>query len=221
MALLEIAPDIAPHVRLALFQASEVTARGESPELERDLAELCARLQARFAEPAQALALFAPARALYRALGLDPTKTRPSSEALIRRVITGRGLYRINRVVDACNLCSIETALPVGLYDTEQVRWPAVLRCGREGEGYPGLGKDHVNVSGRYTLVDAEGPFGNPSSDSFRTRIREETTACTFILFAPAAYDVERLAAQSDECAARLVRYGGGRIVRQELLGGN
>jgi len=219
MALLEIAPDIAPHVRLALFQAEGVTARGESPTLERDLAALCARLQEHFAEPAQAVELFGPARALYRALGLDPTKTRPSSEALIRRVITGRGLYRINRVVDTCNLCSIDLALPIGLYDTDQVRWPAVLRRGLEGEGYRGLGKDHVNVGGRYTLADAEGPFGNPSSDSYRTRIRAETTACTFILFAPASHAPAALAEELEICAERMVRYNGGTIVRREAPG--
>jgi DNA/RNA-binding domain of Phe-tRNA-synthetase-like protein len=164
-------------VRLAVFQADGITARGESDALERELAGLTARIRDRYPDPAGAVDLFQPARALYRALGLDPTKTRPSSEALVRRVITGRGLYRINRVVDTCNVCSMDMALPIGLYDTGEVRWPAVLRAGREGEAYAGLGKDRVNVAGRYTLADAEGPFGNPSSDSFRTRIREETTA--------------------------------------------
>jgi DNA/RNA-binding domain of Phe-tRNA-synthetase-like protein len=202
-----------------VFQARGITARGESPELERDLAELTAAIAARFANPADAVQLFQPARALYRALGLDPTKTRPSSEALVRRVIKGSGLYRINRVVDTCNLCSMDMALPVGLYDTDQVRWPATLRPGREGEGYAGLGKDHVSVAGRYTLVDAEGPFGNPSSDSFRTRIREDTTACTFVIFAPAGGDPARLEKQLDDCARRMVRYNGGEVTLRETVG--
>jgi DNA/RNA-binding domain of Phe-tRNA-synthetase-like protein len=218
MPLITIAPEIAGSVQLALFQASGITARGDSPLLEADLAEITARLRSQYPEPAAAVALLGPARTLYRALKLDPTKTRPSSEALIRRVITGRGLYRINRVVDTCNLCSVDFALPIGLYDTDQVRWPAALRSGREGEGYPGLGKDYVNVGGRYTLVDGEGPFGNPSSDSFRTRIRDGTTACTFVIFAPSGYPRAKLAEHLALSAARMVRYNGGGIVMQELL---
>lgn len=205
-------------VLLAAFQTEGLTARGGSEGLEAELAEISARVRERYASPAAAAELFQPARTLYRALGLDPTKTRPSSEALIRRLITGRALYHINRVVDTCNLCSIDFALPIGLYDTIEVHWPAVLRRGREGEGYAGLGKDHVNVAGRYTLVDAEGPFGNPSSDSFRTRIREETTACTFVLFAPAGYGRERLTAQLDLCAERMRRYCGGETRARGLL---
>lgn len=218
MALIDIAPDIASHVKLALFQARGITARGESPLLEQDLSAIVERLQAAHAEPSSALNIFAPARALYRALKLDPTKTRPSSEALIRRVITGRGLYRINRVVDTCNLCSMDIALPIGLYDTDAVRWPVTLRSGREGEGYAGLGKDHVNVSGRYALVDQEGPFGNPSSDSFRTRITEETSACTFVIFAPGDYAAEALRERLRACAEHMTRYNGGTITAEEIL---
>jgi DNA/RNA-binding domain of Phe-tRNA-synthetase-like protein len=199
-------------VRLAVFQASGITAAGESAALEGELAGLIDRIRGRYADPAGAVETFQPARALYRALGLDPTKTRPSSEALVRRVITGRGLYRINRVVDTCNVCSMDMALPIGLYDTDRVRWPAVLRAGRDGEGYAGLGKNRVNVAGRYTLADAEGPFGNPSSDSFRTRIREDTTACTFVIFAPAAYAPARLEAHLATSIRRMLEFCGGAL---------
>jgi DNA/RNA-binding domain of Phe-tRNA-synthetase-like protein len=218
MPIITMDPELQGRVRLAIFQAEGITARGTSPELESDLADLTQRLSRAYARPAEALALLQPARELYRALGLDPTKNRPSSEALVRRVIKGTGLYRINRVVDTCNLCSMRTALSIGLYDTEVVRGPVGLRRGLEGEGYAGLGKDHVSVAGRYALVDQDGPFGNPSSDSFRTRIREETTACTFVIFAPATYAETRLQAELDDCAQRMVRYNQGRVTRQEIV---
>jgi DNA/RNA-binding domain of Phe-tRNA-synthetase-like protein len=205
-------------ILLGVFQAARITAQGQSPELERDLVQLTEQIGAQHANPAAAVEIFQPARTLYRALGLDPTKVRPSSEALIRRVITGRGLYRINRVVDTCNLCSMMIALPIGLYDSAEVRWPALLRRGLPGEGYGGLGKDHVNVAERYTLVDQAGPFGNPSSDSFRTRIREETAACTFVIFAPANYAIDRLNAQLQDCAARMSQYCGGETIAQEVV---
>ncbi len=218
MPLFTIDASIAGKVTLAIFQAAELTASGESPALEQDLATLLAGVRATYAEPAAAVERFQPARALYRALGLDPTKNRPSSEALLRRVIKGRDLYRINTIVDTCNLCSMDFALPIGLYDTTAVRWPATLRPGREGEAYQGLGKDHVNVEGRYTLVDQEGPFGNPSSDSFRTRIREDSTHCTFAIFAPGDYPAARLADHLAVAGERMIRYNGGKLLHQETI---
>jgi DNA/RNA-binding domain of Phe-tRNA-synthetase-like protein len=218
MPIMAMDPELQGKVRLGIFQAEGITARGASPALEQDLEALTRRLALAYERPNEALALLQPARELYRALGLDPTKNRPSSEALIRRVIKGAGLYRINRVVDTCNFCSMLLALSIGLYDTGEVRWPVVLRRGSEGEGYGGLGKDHVSVAGRYALVDQVGPFGNPSSDSFRTRIREETTACTFVLFAPASYTEARLRAELEDCAQRMVRYNEGRVTLQELV---
>jgi DNA/RNA-binding domain of Phe-tRNA-synthetase-like protein len=218
MPIVTIDPALAGKVHLAVFQAEGLTAGGTSPELERDLAALCERVRAAFPEPAQAVELFGPARQLYRAIGLDPTKSRPSSEALIRRIILGKGLYRINRVVDTCNLCSIDFALSIGLYDSDAVQWPAELRQGRPGEGYQGLGKDHVNVAGRWTLADREGPFGNPSSDSFRTRITDATTRCTFVIFAPASYDLRRLQTELKEAATRMTAYAGGRTTLEKIL---
>jgi len=219
MLLFAIDAGIATKVKLTVFQVAGVTASGESPALEEDLAALLARVRATYAEPAAATELFRPARVLYRALGLDPTKNRPSSEALLRRVIQGRDLYRINRVVDTCNLCAMDFALPIGLYDTGAVRWPATLRIGRPGEGYRGLGKDHVNVEGRYAFVDQEGPFGNPSSDSFRTRIRDDSTECTFAIFAPGDYSGARLADHRATAIERMLRHNGGKLLREETIG--
>ena len=218
MAIITIDPALAGKIRLGVFQAEGLTVPGTSPELERDLAALCERVRSLYREPAEAVELFGPARQLYRAIGLDPTKTRPSSEALIRRVIQGKGLYRINRVVDTCNLCSIDFALSIGLYDTDALQWPVALRQGRPGEGYQGLGKDHVNVAGRWTLADREGPCGNPSSDSFRTRIQDGTTRCTFVVYAPASYDVRRLQTELKEAETRMATYAGGHTTLEEIL---
>ena len=215
---IEFDPEIRGKVTLAVLHVEGVTAEGESPELERDLAALTERIGNSYKSPADAVDLFQTARSLYRTLRLDPTKNRPSSEALIRRVITGRGLYRINRVVDTCNLCSLDFALPIGLYDTQQVHWPVILRRGMEGEGYRGLGKDRVHVGGRYTMVDEEGPFGNPSSDSYRTRIRTGTRACTFVIFAPAAYDAGELDKHLDTSLKRFAEYCGGSLAGREIV---
>ena len=123
---------------------------------------------------------------MYKRAGIDPTKTRPSSEALLRRVRKGDELPRINSLVDVVNWCSLESQLPFGLYDLDHVRGDVTLRLGREGEDYPGIRKDVVHVGGRLTLADAEGPFGNPTSDSARTMVTTATSRALVVIFAPA-----------------------------------
>src|SRR6185295_17599156 len=135
----------------------------------------------------------ADARTLYKDLGLDPTKTRPSNEALLRRVLKGEALYRVNPLVDALNLCSLRAQLPFGLYDLAHVAPPVELRRGRAGESYEGIRKGAVNVEGRPTLVDVQGAFGNPTSDSLRTCVRPETGAVLVTVYAPAHAATPRL----------------------------
>lgn len=136
-----------------------------------------------------------PARELYRALGIDPTRTRPSSEALLRRVLQGKGLPRILNAVDVCTLCSLRFLLPIGLYDSGSVRGAVTLRRGRPGESYPGIRKDEVHLEGRPTLADDDGPFGNPTSDSFRTSVTPATRSLAMVIFAPASCARDRLEA--------------------------
>jgi DNA/RNA-binding domain of Phe-tRNA-synthetase-like protein len=128
----------------------------------------------------------APARALYRRFGIDPTRMRPSSEALLRRLKKGEPLPRINSLVDVANALSVQLQVPVGLYDLAKVQGDElVLRLGSEGESYTGIGKDRVNVAGRICVADAQGPIGNPTSDSARTMITTDTERAAWIYFLP------------------------------------
>jgi len=127
----------------------------------------------------------ARARALYRSFGIDPTKTRPSNEALLRRALRGQPFPRINSLVDVANVMSLLVQAPVGLYDLERVEGPLTIRIGTEGEGYEGIGKDHVSVAGRLVVADASGACGNPTSDSARTMITTETEHAAWIWFLP------------------------------------
>ena len=129
----------------------------------------------------------AAVRTMYKRAGIDPTKTRPSSEALLRRVRRGDELPRINSVVDVINWCSLETQLPYGLYDLDRITGDVVLRLGRPGEEYAGIRKDAVHVAGRLTLADDVGPFGNPTSDSARTMVTTATARVLVVIFCPVA----------------------------------
>jgi DNA/RNA-binding domain of Phe-tRNA-synthetase-like protein len=151
------------------------------------------------------------ARALYRAFGIDPTKTRPSSEALLRRVRKGEPLPRINTAVDVCNWCSLEVQLPYGLYDAEALEPPLALRRGGPGDEYAGIRKEVVHLAGRLALFDARGPFGNPTSDSARTMTSGRTRAVLAVVFAPASVSRVRMGQVLDMTAARLAEYAEGR----------
>jgi DNA/RNA-binding domain of Phe-tRNA-synthetase-like protein len=110
-------------------------------------------------------------RKAYKALGKDPARYRGSAEALLRRIIAGKGLPRINNVVDAINLVSVESRLPIGLYDLDQVSGEILFRPGRAGETYKGIGKYDLNLEGLPVFCDALGPHGSPTSDSERTMV--------------------------------------------------
>ncbi len=156
-------------------------------------------------------------RTMYKRVGIDPTKTRPSSEALLRRVRKGDTLPRINSMVDVCNWCSFEFQLPYGLYDAAQIQGDVTLRIGREGESYPGIRKDDVHVGGRIALVDSAGAFGNPTSDSARTMVTTATTRGLLVVFVPREVEVTRVTRVMDVTSERMQQYTGcretGRLV--------
>jgi len=198
-----VAPEIVAVCRpaVAWLEGAQVVER--DPRLVATLSE--AESLVRQQPPAEVAAV----RTMYKRVGLDPTKTRPSSEALLRRVRKGDPLPRINSLVDVCNWCSLEFQLPYGLYDAAHVEGDIELRLGREGESYPGIRKDDVHVAGRLTLADARGPFGNPTSDSARTMVTTATTSAIVVVFAPAEMNGARLAHVLDATVARMGEFTG------------
>jgi DNA/RNA-binding domain of Phe-tRNA-synthetase-like protein len=137
-------------------------------------------------------------RAGYKALGKDPARYRGSAEALLRRVISGKNLPRINSVVDAINLVSVESRLPIGLYDLAHVEGGIVFRAGRAGESYKGIGKYDLNLEDLPLFADALGPHGSPTSDSERTMVTSATKQVLAIIIsfggeAPLAAAISRL----------------------------
>ena len=184
-----IAPEIRPLLEIGVVAAAPVRVGPAGPPLLAEIEALCARLAAAHSGKAPSeIEGLGPARRLYRAFGIDPTSTRPSSEALLRRILQGKPFPSVNAAVEVCNLCSTSFLLPIGLYDSSKIVGDVTLRQGGAGESYPGIRKDSVNVAGRPVLVDGSGPFGNPTSDSLRTCVTGETTSLLMVIFAPAGY---------------------------------
>ncbi len=206
--MIHLEPTLADRVALGVVRAEEVVVRREAADVWAETDRVAAEYRRRLAGKAPGeIAELQPARELYRRTGEDPTKLRPSSEALLRRVLRGESLYRINALVDTCNLCSLEFLLPVGLYDLDQVVGEVTARLGIAGEAYESLGKGVYSVEGRLALFDASGPFGSPTNDSRRTAISVATRRCLLVVFVPALYPATRLKAHADHVSARLVQF--------------
>jgi DNA/RNA-binding domain of Phe-tRNA-synthetase-like protein len=180
--IVNLAPELASIIKPGVLVADRVRVVDREARLDAPLQAAADALR-RSVESAD---ITAAVRTMYKRVGLDPTKTRPSSEALLRRVRKGDALPRINSLVDIINWSSVESQLPFGLYDLDQIRGGVTLRLGGAGEQYAGIRKDAVHVEGRLTLADDAGPFGNPTSDSARTMVTPATTRALVVIFAPA-----------------------------------
>ncbi|HNX18808.1 MAG TPA: phenylalanine--tRNA ligase beta subunit-related protein [Acidobacteriota bacterium] len=196
----ERAPSVAVHPELnGRLRLGWATARLGAPAdpaaLDAAIARETAALAARFAgRTAGEIPHLRPARELYRAIGLDPTKTRPSPEALTRRILRGDPFPRVHPAVDLANLWAVLHGLPVGLYDRDKLEGPIEARVGRAGESYEGIRKGEIHLEGRFALFDARGPFGNPSSDSLRASVDEGSRALLFVLWAPGGHPESEMA---------------------------
>ena len=199
----EVTPDVAGIVRPHAFVVDPVAVRESATALDEPLRLAASTLRGTAPGDATTDAV----RAMYSRLGLDPTKTRPSSEALLRRVRKGGELPRVNSLVDIINWCSVESQWPFGLYDLDRISGPIAARLGRAGEEYAGIRKDVVHVAGRLTLADTLGPFGNPTSDSARTMITTATRRALVVIFAPVAFDQASVARVETMVRERIARY--------------
>lgn len=119
----------------------------------------------------------AATRKVYKALGKDPNRYRPSAEALCRRAVKERGLYTINTLVDLINLVSIETGYSIGGFDMDKIEGEKlILGVGEEGEPFEAIGRGPLNIAGLPVFRDIDGGIGTPTSDNERTKLSDDTT---------------------------------------------
>ena len=206
-----IDPELGGVVRLAVLYCDNIEI-DNGAKLWEVFCPFCSEISSRYqGKTISAVENIQTARELYRSIGVDPTRNRPSSEALTRRLIKGKDLYRINSLVDTINYCSLNYMLPLGLYALDNVQGSSVvLRKGVADEGYAGIGKDWVNLEGRYSMFDSCGPFGSPTADSDRTKITSQTGRALIIIFAPWSVSPEKLTQHSALTAETVMNYGGG-----------
>jgi DNA/RNA-binding domain of Phe-tRNA-synthetase-like protein len=156
------------------------------------------------------------ARAAFKALGKDPARYRGSAEALLRRVVAGKGFPQINSVVDVINLVSVESRLPIGLYDLAHVCGDIVFRAGRAGETYKGIGKYDLNLEGLPVFADTAGPHGSATSDSERTMVTEATREVLAVIVSLSG--AENLERWTERLGALLEQYASGTEIVTNFL---
>lgn len=122
-------------------------------------------------------------RQVYKKLGKDPNRYRPSAESLRRRILRELPLYQIDTLVDLINLVSIHSGYSIGGFDENKIQGnKLILGVGQEGEIYHGIGRGKLNIAGLPVYRDAIGGIGTPTSDEERTKISLETTSLLMII---------------------------------------
>ena len=160
----------------------------------------------------------AATRRVYRVCGKDPSRYRPASEALIRRMLQGKELYQIDTLVDLVNLASIRFGYSIGGFDADCfVGYTLTLGVGKAGEPYEGIGRGTINIEGLPVYRDAVGGVGTPTSDHERTKM---TLATTHLVVLINGYDgdEERVRANAEYILRLTEQYCGGHDGRMEIF---
>ena len=205
---ISIAPDLQGAARIGILQIDGLRVRESPDELKSMLNDLASQCAEKYKDqPLGEIPVVKSIRGIFHRSGLDPTRYRPSSESLLRRAVKAKGLYFINSAVDLVNYFSLKMLWPVGLYDAGKLNPPITWRIGQEGESYEGIGRDRLNLAHFPLLVDQEGPFGSPISDSMRTRVTEECSRILWVTFAPAGTKIPQA-----DFADGMMRFSGGTV---------
>lgn len=173
----ESVTNAAPDLQVIMIE-SDVTNQPTTPELKEELESLAIKIAGEYALPdINKRPGIAATRAVYKALGKEPNRYRPSCEAMCRRLVKGMGLYYINNLVDLINVLSIASGYSIGGFDLDKVIGDTLsLGVGKEGEPFEGIGRGELNIHSLPLYRDSTGGIGTPTSDNERTKLGPDTT---------------------------------------------
>ncbi len=138
-------------------------------------------------------ALRARVRDLLRHGGFKPTgRSKPASEYLLRAAAEGQ-LSSINPLVDACNVVSLHSGLPISVVDMDRAAPPLRIAIAPAGAGYVfNAGGQTIDIGGLVCLCDADGPCANAVKDAQRTKTHAGTTRTLTVVWAPVGEEDRR-----------------------------
>ena len=182
---IEISPKIheaCPQLALAIIRCevkNSVTSQDLWTEMEAEIEKFRAT---HLLEDINKRPQIAETRKIYKALGKDPNRYRPSAEALCRRIVRGIPIYQVSTLVDIINLVSIRSGFSIGGFDIEKIQGNIVLGVGTANDEFEAIGRGLLNVEGLPLYRDERGGIGTPTSDNDRTKISENTTNLLMII---------------------------------------
>jgi DNA/RNA-binding domain of Phe-tRNA-synthetase-like protein len=206
-----------PEICMVVKGLSGVLVRSSDDELERFKQEKFRELRCRFSvNELKDLPVIRSYRNFYWRLGIDPTKIRPAGEALLRRILLGRDLPRINTLVDAYNLASAETGVAISALDRKKLTGNLVLRYSKPGEIFEGM-NGKLELSGREPVVsdDEKVVAIYPYRDSEQTKITEKTREVVFLFCGVPGVETANLLAAAEKTIIYVRKFCGGEEVQQ------
>ncbi len=200
-----------PGITFGYVTINNIQVRERDEKLWDAIEQLCQRLAREYKlDKLGADTHISAVRGMQKAFGFDPTRYRPSSEALLRRVLKQLGIYQINTAVDVNNWCSLEFLLPMCIYDLSTVKGQIRIRLGEAGEQYQGIGRQVFQMEGKVIVTDDEGVMGNTVSDSERTKVTCTTQDIFLMIYAPATCNAQTVQQWAALAAQRMVAFNSG-----------
>lgn len=208
-----------PEISVLVREITGVLVKNRDEQLEIFRQKVFDRLRKTyFIEDVKNLPVIRQYRSFYWRLGIDPTKTRPAGEALLRRILLGKDLPTINTLVDAYNLASAETGVAISALDREKIKGELVLRYSRVGELFFGMGMSASILldGGRPIICDDEKVVAlYPYRDSELTKITEETTKAVLIFCGVPGIENRFLQEVAEKTITYIKRFCGGEEIQQ------
>ncbi len=163
-------------IAIGSLQAS-IVAKPSDEKLIEKLDSVCKDFASKYkVEDISKLQVINDSRKAYKAMGKDPARYRLSSEALLRRIVKEKGIYKINNIVDINNLLSIESFYSICAFDISKLNPPIEFTIGTKEDEYYGIGRGLLNIKNLPVFEDQESKFGSPTSDSERVKITDNST---------------------------------------------
>jgi DNA/RNA-binding domain of Phe-tRNA-synthetase-like protein len=210
--------EVIPNCRLAYILFEDVTVRGTPLALFQEFFSLQAEVAKIYKiDILSSIPRMAAVRNMYKKLDFDPSRYRPSSEALVRRILQKKEIYYANSAVDVNNYCSIKFLLPFGVYDFSKITGDVVYDFAKAGS-YINIAGRTISTDDKPFLSDECGVFGNPTADAGRTAVKLTTNKLLLVIYTDEEVTNEELQDMLDFTAEMMVLYNGGAAVVKNIV---
>lgn len=210
--------ELLPNCRLGYNVIRNVTVKGTPSSLALEFQQIQAEIAQLYnINTLTTVPRILAVRTMFKKLTCDPSRYRPASEAMVRRVLQRKELYYVNSAVDVNNYCSLKYLLPFGIYDFDNIQGNIVYGISNEGT-YENIAGNMVSTQGKPFLTDDRGVFGNPTSDSRRTAVKLSTKNLVSVVYADEEVRNEELSSVLDFSAKMFMRYSGGQLTDQNII---